>query len=158
MYTKSHSVEQQLAAHIIMQQQQQTKLMPGVQPGSRLHGNPSQLDCMACRGSCTGTPRSIEQCSHSLTSTSSVAAHSSMACRLRGAHGGCCLVPVCEQIPFWRCSVGVCADARADDVGFIDTVMLDMPRRLRTVKAGQVGRPLRLLQLRLHPVNLYVFC
>jgi hypothetical protein len=42
------------------------------------------------------------------------------------------------QIPFWRCSVGVCADSSVDDVGFIDSVIQDMPRRLGTVKKGQV--------------------
>lgn len=42
------------------------------------------------------------------------------------------------NIPFWRCSVGVCADSSVDDVGFIDKVIQDMPRRLNTVKKGQI--------------------
>lgn len=48
------------------------------------------------------------------------------------------LLPQFWNIPFWRCSVGVCSDSSVDDVGFIDQVLQDMPRRLQ-VKSKQVS-------------------
>lgn len=34
------------------------------------------------------------------------------------------------NIPFWHCSVGVCADPAVDDVGFIEKVVLTLPSKL----------------------------
>lgn len=34
------------------------------------------------------------------------------------------------SIPFWSCSVGICSDKTADDVGFLEKVITDMPERL----------------------------
>eukprot|EP00878_Enallax_costatus_P030828 GHUV01033625.1.p1 GENE.GHUV01033625.1~~GHUV01033625.1.p1 ORF type:complete len:290 (+),score=9.71 GHUV01033625.1:166-1035(+) len=34
------------------------------------------------------------------------------------------------NVPFWHCSVGVCADQTADDVGFLGLVMMDLRGRL----------------------------
>jgi hypothetical protein len=34
------------------------------------------------------------------------------------------------NIPFWRCSVGICRDESVDDMGFIEKVVDDLPKRL----------------------------
>ncbi|KAI8471377.1 MAG: hypothetical protein J3K34DRAFT_520610 [Monoraphidium minutum] len=34
------------------------------------------------------------------------------------------------SVPFWQCSVGICSDPAADDVGFIEAVVADLPDRL----------------------------
>lgn len=36
------------------------------------------------------------------------------------------------SIPFWKCSVGICAPTGGDDVGFIEALLADLPRRFRT--------------------------
>jgi hypothetical protein len=38
---------------------------------------------------------------------------------------------------FWQCSIGVCVDRSVDDVGFVETVMKDLPNRF-AVNRGQV--------------------
>jgi hypothetical protein len=34
------------------------------------------------------------------------------------------------SIPFWRCSAGICRPKELDDVGFIEAVIADLPKRL----------------------------
>jgi len=41
------------------------------------------------------------------------------------------------HIPFWKCSVGICSDEKADDVGFLESVIQDLPKRL-PMKPGRV--------------------
>ncbi|GBF97532.1 hypothetical protein Rsub_10455 [Raphidocelis subcapitata] len=38
------------------------------------------------------------------------------------------------QIPFWKCSVGICRDPKLDDAGFIEDVVKDLPARLPMTK------------------------
>lgn len=40
------------------------------------------------------------------------------------------LQPQFWRIPFWRCSVGICRDPSIDDMGFIEKVVVDLPKRL----------------------------
>jgi hypothetical protein len=42
------------------------------------------------------------------------------------------------SIPFWHCSVGICRDASTDDMGFIEQVIADLPKRL-PLKPGHVS-------------------
>lgn len=42
------------------------------------------------------------------------------------------------RIPFWRCSVGICRDPSIDDMGFIEKVVADLPKRL-PLKPGHVS-------------------
>jgi hypothetical protein len=46
------------------------------------------------------------------------------------------------SIPFWRCSVGICRDPATDDMGFIEKVVADLPKRL-PLKPGHVSHALK---------------
>jgi len=43
------------------------------------------------------------------------------------------------NLPFWHCSVGVCADPATDDEGYIEKVLLMLPQRL-SVDRSKVRR------------------
>jgi len=42
---------------------------------------------------------------------------------------------------FWQCSLGICVDRSVDDVGFIETVMQDLPNRLAVNRKQVRERP-----------------